>query len=113
MGAGLPDPAGLGPSPNCDVGHISPVWRSQAVGDGRLRTSTDAEPTARPCAGLNHAPTGYTMDAGADITLPKVPGYKPRGTGKITNALPAWGRASGLICGIHPANSPYRLNQAA
>ena len=60
---------------------------------------------------LNHAPTGYTMDAGADITLPKVPGYKPRGTGKITNALPAWGRPSGFICGIHPANSVADLSR--
>src|SRR5215510_3777827 len=49
--------------PNCDVGHISLVWRSRAVGGGRLRTPVDTAPTVLACGWcLRWAGTGYSLD---------------------------------------------------
>jgi hypothetical protein len=59
----------------CELRHI---FAAIAVTDGRRRTGTDVCGQCRPRPGmravLRAADSGYTLDAGADITLPKVPG---------------------------------------
>jgi hypothetical protein len=51
------------------------VWRSLTDADGQLRTPADTGTPALACGPcLRQADTGYTVDAGADRVLPKVPG---------------------------------------
>ena len=70
---------------NC-VSCVTLFWlgRTLADVDGQVRTSA-VTATPDPACGrcLRLADGGYTLDAGADKTLPKVPGWLPRGPGKI------------------------------
>jgi hypothetical protein len=73
--------------------------RSLTDADGQVRTSADTTapgPAPRRCLGVGD--NGYTLDAGADITLPKVPGGRP-GHRQDQNALPAWLRNRRITCG--------------
>jgi hypothetical protein len=54
---------------------LSSPRRSLTVADGQIRTSADTAAPAPACGRcLRVADSGYTLKAGADITLPKVPG---------------------------------------
>jgi hypothetical protein len=58
----LPAWRGEASYPNCDVGPISLVWRSYAVGNGRIRTPVDTVPIALACGQcLRQARTGYRL----------------------------------------------------
>ena len=90
----LPAWRGEASYPNCDVGPISLLWRSHAVGNGRIRTSADTAPTALACGRcLRQARSGYRLDG--EPSVAEGVGLKPKDTGKIQNAVPAWNQASG------------------
>jgi hypothetical protein len=74
--------------------------RSFADAGGQIRTPADTAAPAPACGRcLRVGDSGYTLDAGADITLPKGAGLNAQGTGKIKNALPAWMRNRRITCG--------------
>jgi hypothetical protein len=64
-------------NPSSVVSYVTLFLASQSSADagGQLRTSADTAAHALVCRQcLRPADTGYTVDAGADRTSPKVPG---------------------------------------
>jgi hypothetical protein len=86
------------------------AWRSQADGDGRLRSSADTAHRPRAYGRcLRRVDSGYTVDEGAERAPPKVPGYNVQGHRQDHE------RRSGVELGIRalPAGSdPRQLAQS-